>query len=154
MEIQGYPNYLIYPDGRVFSKITNKFLKHISVTGGYLSVNLIKNLGEGTKTNYISRLIAIHYISNPENKSEVDHINRIRDDNRIENLRWVTKLENSSNKGMSKNNTSGHKNVMFDINTHRWLYRKTINGIHIKKGFNTITKALCFKFIQILLTRT
>ena len=33
-------------------------------------------------------------IPNPENKTEVDHINTIRNDNRVENLRWVTPFEN------------------------------------------------------------
>lgn len=37
------------------------------------------------------------FIPNPENKPEIDHINTIRDDNRVENLRWVTHKENSNN---------------------------------------------------------
>lgn len=40
------------------------------------------------------RLVAMAYIPNPDNKEEVDHINNIRTDNRVENLRWVTSEEN------------------------------------------------------------
>lgn len=46
------------------------------------------------------RVIAIQWIENdsPETKQYIDHINHIRDDNHINNLRWVTKSENERNK--------------------------------------------------------
>ncbi len=43
-------------------------------------------------------LIAMTYVPNPDNKKFVDHINRIKNDNRVENLRWVTTLENNLNR--------------------------------------------------------
>ena len=73
MEVQGFPNYFIYPDGRVWSKRSNKFMKYNN-TRGYLFIGL-RN-GEKQITKYIHRLIAEHYIPNPGNKKEVDHINR------------------------------------------------------------------------------
>ena len=45
----------------------------------------------------IYKLMAEAFIPNPENKPQVDHINRIRDDDRLENLRWVTNQENQFN---------------------------------------------------------
>ena len=44
------------------------------------------------------RIIAQQFIPNPNNRPYIDHINRIRTDNRLENLRWVNQSENSKNK--------------------------------------------------------
>lgn len=53
---------------------------------------------EGKMTRIkLHRLIAMVFIPNPENKPEVDHINTDVEDNRVENLRWVTSSENKLN---------------------------------------------------------
>lgn len=71
-----------------------KVLKQCLGATGYLVVNLRKN-GK-TKQLKVHRLIAIAFIPNPTNKPFIDHINGIRTDNRIENLRWCTKEENDT----------------------------------------------------------
>jgi len=58
----------------------------------YRVVSLSKE-GKG-KMFYTHRLVAETFIDNPENKKDVNHINGIRHDNRLENLEWVTRLEN------------------------------------------------------------
>ena len=70
MEINNYPDYLIYEDGRVFSKKSNKFLKPFTNSRCYYRVKLCKN-GK-MKDYHIHRLIAEHYIPNPKNKKYVD----------------------------------------------------------------------------------
>lgn len=52
---------------------------------------------------------------------EIDHINGVRDDNRIDNLRLVTKKENLKNKGMYKSNSSGFTGVSYDKSQDVWV---------------------------------
>ncbi|EFQ9579820.1 HNH endonuclease [Salmonella enterica] len=60
----------------------------------------------------------IHYGYVPE--YEIDHINNIRDDNRISNLREASDCENARNTKISKSNTSGYKGVHFCKYTGKW----------------------------------
>ena len=75
----GKGNYLV--KGQLLNPIKEK-------DTGYLTVRLCKNCV--TKKHYIHRLMAELFIPNPDNLPTVDHINRIRDDNKISNLRWAS----------------------------------------------------------------
>lgn len=72
-----------------------KILKPVKNRKGYLIVNLHKNHKQ--KIFAVHRLVATAFIDNPENKSQIDHINTIRTDNRVDNLRWTTPKENNNN---------------------------------------------------------
>jgi len=126
MEIQGFNEYLIYPDGKVFSKKTNKYLKWSMGKNGYYTVSLC---GDKIKKITIHRLLAIHYIQNPDNKPLVDHINRIKADNRLENLRWATSTENNNNAKIVKNIIKEH---LLDINNFVDVYMEIITFFKIK----------------------
>jgi hypothetical protein len=148
MEIQDFNNYIIYEDGKVFSKKSNKFLKHLIDKYGYSYVRLYKD----NKQNFtlVHRLVATHYIPNPNNLPEVDHINRDRSDNRVQNLRWSSHLDNCNNRGKRNDNTSGHKGILYHKKKERWAYQKTYHKKRIQKHFKTKTEALCFKYIVLL----
>ena len=152
MEIQGYPNYLIYPDGRIWSNYRKGgFLKHAVHWKGYHQVDLRR---DGKRKMFsVHRLVAIHYIPNPDNKPEVDHINRIRHDNRLENLRWVTSLENGQNKGNYKCNKSGHRCISYHKQRNVWRFQKRINKKTYRKLFRTKIDAIVYKFCFILLNQ-
>ena len=145
MEIVDYPNYLIYPDGKVYSKKSKRYLQENDNGKGYNFVSLYKD--KKKKPHSIHRLVALHYIPNPENKRDVDHKNRDRTDNRVENLRWVDHTENCQNQGNYKNNKSGHKNISYVKRDNVYYYRKNIRGKKYEKYFKTLTDALCYKYI-------
>ena len=149
MEIIGYENYLIYNDGRVYNQKFNRFLKQGTNTQHeYKYVDIYNQ--EKRKTHKIHRLVAEHYIDNPENKPSVDHINRIRTDNRVENLRWATYSENAQNQTKKVNNTSGHKYISYNKSTDRWLFQKMINKKRTTKYFKSKIDCICYKFIFML----
>jgi len=130
-EIKDYPDYLIYEDGKVFSKYTNKFLKPRINIYGYEVIELYKN----GKRKYFSihRLLGIHYIPNPNNLPEVDHKNQERNDNRIENLRWATHSQNQRNCKIRKNNKTGFTGIYKkkDITCKQgfiWFFDANVDG--------------------------
>jgi len=99
--IPNFENYCITKSGKVFRKAGTpycKFEREIKPNydkGGYMYVGLWEK-GK-RKRMQVHRLLALTFIPNPQNKSSIDHINRKRDDNRLENLRWVTNKENLQN---------------------------------------------------------
>lgn len=94
-DIKGYPDYQISSKGRIWSKKRQRYLSPFTNNSGYKVINIIAINGK-RKGELIHRLVALTFIDNPENKPEVNHINHIRDDNRVENLEWVTKSENNT----------------------------------------------------------
>lgn len=98
--IKDFPKYEISDKGRIRSN--NFYRRGYSIImktqldiGGYECVKIRK--GGRTVTLRIHRLVAEAFIPNPENKPFVDHINTIRNDNRKENLRWCTDIDNKRN---------------------------------------------------------
>lgn len=62
---------------------------------GYVEVLLVKN--KENRYRRVHQLVAEAFIPNPENKPQIDHIDGDRTNNRVENLRWCTPIENNNN---------------------------------------------------------
>tara|TARA_R100000951_G_scaffold115092_1_gene122049 strand:+ start:78 stop:542 length:465 start_codon:yes stop_codon:yes gene_type:complete len=140
MEVVNYPQYLIYEDGKVFSKISNKYLTPKNKR--YLRVSLYN--GEICKRVCIHQLVAEHYLhnSNPEILTEVDHIDRNTLNNHYTNLRWVSKSMNNLNRGLLKNNKLKEKNITFRNNCNKpYRFNKMIEGKRQEKLFYTLEDA-------------
>jgi len=77
----------------ILASLMGVTLKQHQTPPGYTVVKLCRN-GSGNSFR-VHRLVAAAFIPNPKNKSEVNHINGVKHDNRIENLEWATPKENS-----------------------------------------------------------
>jgi len=87
---------------------------------GYIRIQIGKKI-------YGGHQLAWMYIHGEFPSKLVDHINSIRHDNRIENLRECSVSQNSTNKKLGANNTSGAKGVSIHKPTGRWQVNISVN---------------------------
>lgn len=88
-----YRNYYVTRFGNVVARRTGQYLKLHKNKSGYISVST--SIQGFTKTYSVHRLVANKFVSNPDGKPCVNHIDNDRSNNAAENLEWVTYEENT-----------------------------------------------------------
>lgn len=106
-EIDGYS---ISNLGNVYSNKKNKHLKKQTNYKGYHFIGLMVN-GKNKKY-YVHRLVAMAFIPNTEKKPQVNHKNGIKTDNTIDNLEWMTNIENKQHAVKNKLTNLGCTTLM------------------------------------------
>jgi len=122
VKIEGYEHYKINIEGEILSK-TGRIITGTSDSSGYIRVTMQSDSNVNLATAK-HRVVARTFLPNPENKPYINHKNGIRDDNRVENLEWVTQKENV---------THAHKNGLIKTSSGRPVYQLELNGIIIKE---------------------
>lgn len=130
--------YSINKLGQVKNLNTKKFLKGTNLHS-YIYINL--TVGKKRKNRAVHQLVAQAFLPNPNNYTIVDHINGDRQDNRVENLRWASALENANNKHLDKTPDKPHfEEVKFsdeEIQSEKW---KEYNGFKVSNLGRVIGK--------------
>tara|TARA_R110000824_G_scaffold179381_2_gene359596 strand:- start:37 stop:516 length:480 start_codon:yes stop_codon:yes gene_type:complete len=138
--IPNFTNYSITRDGVVTNMKFGKTLKHFINNSGYRVIQLMSG-GKGHSFT-IARLLALTYIPNPDNLNTIDHKNRDRLDDRIENLRWMSQRDQCQNKKKRENTETGVTHVYKD--KYGFYYQRTIDGKRTTMRSKTKVKC-CFQ---------
>ena len=120
-------DYVIYNDGRLFSKKTNKFLKGKIDNMGYQTYGLaigdkISSTGRKlSKMVYAHRLVAEYFLDNPDNLPYVHHKDENKLNNHVSNLEWVTAQQNKEYSLKDKQNRKKPKYFEKNLPGEKWM---------------------------------
>lgn len=99
----------------------------------------VRFMGKVHPTHRIIMMLCFGHI--PEN-AEIDHINHIRDDNRLVNLRFVTASGNRRNQSVSSKSTTGVTGVYFSKSRNKFIAQIKVNRqVHYLGCYNTLEEA-------------
>lgn len=137
--------------------LKGRILKPTTNSWGYVVYRLCKvEQGLSSQTDFKShRLVAMAFIPNPENKPQVNHLNGVKNDNRVENLEWCTMSENLLHAGeiglklyKKGSDIYNAKFTMEDVREIRSNYRnKKESHAKIAKRYN-VNKNTILKIVQ------
>lgn len=143
-EIDGYSGYFVSNHGNVKSTKKGKEieLRKRRSKNGYVSI-LLYNKGQKPKTINIHQLVCMSFLNHKPDRynSVIDHINNVRDDNRLQNLRITSARDNVTKEIINK---KGYCGVTFDKGSGKYMarIRKDNKSKYIGR-YNTIEEAYC-----------
>jgi hypothetical protein len=127
--IDEFPNYSVSNFGNIKNNTTCKIMK-TSIKAGYYNVSLTNN--KKRRTLKIHRIVAKAFISNPENKSDVNHKDKNKLNNNLDNLEWNTRKEN---------NIHRCQNITITTNKNKRISRLDKTSNNVLESYNSIQEA-------------
>lgn len=150
--LKGFENivdiYTIDKSGNVYSEVKGGFLNVTDNSYGYKMVSLKIEGKRKWKKAYIHRLVALAFIPNLEELPEVNHIDENKDNNNVENLEWISRLDNVRH-------GTGTKRQVLKRTKKVYVYDYLLNFIGEYQGMNQATKdVLGYSQAKVLNKRT
>lgn len=137
-------NDLDYHNGLLIYNSLTRFKSKIGTSCGKQERLGYVRMYDGNNMVYRHRYIwTMHFGGIPIGK-EVDHINHIRNDDRIENLRLVTKQYNTINRKSNKNNTSGY-HCIYPMKSGRYRVRVRFKGVTYGSCVDSLSEAISLR---------
>jgi len=140
-DIDGYENYMVSSKGRVMNKASGKILKSGVEGSGYEVVNLCNE--SGMHPQHVHKLVASAFLAKTdEDQQDIDHCDRNKINNKITNLRYLNRSENSRSTSKRSNAVSRYKGVCYDKIRKKWKARIQVERNNIQIGlFDTEVEA-------------
>jgi hypothetical protein len=132
--INEYKNYDVSNFGNIRNNKTGKILK-LNIKSGYYNINL-KN-DKISKSFKVHRLVALAFIENPKNKLEVNHKDKNKLNNQVNNLEWMTRQENNIHRCIG---------IKITCNTNKPVFRVDKDTNEILEKYNSIELAGTWAF--------
>lgn len=132
------------PNTGLFTRLIKTARRHKvgEVAGNYYGNGYMRLMIKG-KEYMLHRLAWLYVYGEMPADKQIDHINCIKDDNRINNLRLATGYQNSSNQKISRRNTTGHKGVVLNKRLGKYQAQCMSRGKYYYLGvFATIAEAV------------
>ena len=124
---------LYYDSGKVYNRVTRDFQNLKGERTGSRHGKGYRTIGINN-CRFLEHRVVWLLCKGEWPLDQIDHKNRIRDDNRIENLRIASQRQNSMNSSISKNNKSGKTGVTWHKHTNKWRVRIRVDGQSIYLG--------------------
>ena len=149
VECKTNPKYLIFRDGRVYGKSHKKFLKTNcnGLKSPYRWIRLSK------KKHYHHRLVAQHFIENPDNLSDCHHIDGDPENNHADNLEWLTHKENILKQPLKKweHYSNRPNSFLTQTSSGKWYFNVTNRREKVRSASMSYEDAVAYRDAYILL---
>jgi hypothetical protein len=135
--IKDYPNYEVSSFGKIRNLRTGRLLSTTKLNrDGYNTVGLYKNKGKQfRKCVSIHLFVAKAFLKKVRGKDFVNHIDKNKTNNHMDNLRYVTHQEANMGNRISSRNTSGFKGVSLNKERNQWQAYLSINYKQLSLGY-------------------